>query len=149
MRSLFAPVFFAGLCFGQSVTGGGTIQGTVKDASGAVVAHAKVGCRHLDTGELINSETNSDGFFTTPPVRIGKYKVRVQAPGMKAWEGDLESVRGARFATRLPIVHRAPLPLKQVSSSGCLPIVIVQHPAQPLAPPDGSPIPGVGFLGSN
>ena len=84
LRSLSTLFLFAGLCFPQSVTGGGTIQGSVKDASGAVIARARVACTYIDTGEVIPSETNTDGFFTTPPVRIGKYKVRVQAPGMKS-----------------------------------------------------------------
>ena len=89
-RSLFASLLFAFACFGQSATGGGTIQGTVKDVQGAAIPHAKIAATHIDTGEVTASETNSDGFFTTPPVKIGKYKVRVQAANMKAWEGELE-----------------------------------------------------------
>jgi hypothetical protein len=90
LRYLLAALLFACTCSGQSASGGGTIQGTVKDAQGAAIPHAKIAATHLDTGEVTSSETNADGFFTTPPIKIGKYKVRVQAPNMKAWEGELE-----------------------------------------------------------
>jgi hypothetical protein len=38
---------------------------------------------------------------------------------------------------------------EKLVASGCLPTIIVQHPAQPPATPDGSTIPGVGFLRSD
>ena len=76
------------LCFAQSVTGGGTFQGAVKDASGAAVPRAKVAVTHIDSGAVHNTETNADGYFATPPIKIGRYKIRVEAPGMKAWEGQ-------------------------------------------------------------
>src|SRR5260370_3648155 len=126
LRPLSALLLFAGLCLGQSVTGGGTIQGTVKDASGAVIAHAKVSCTHIDTGEAISSETNSDGFFTTPPVRIGKYKVRVQAPGMKAWEGDLILETG-RTAEIEPVLTAGQVS-ETVTVSETIPLVTTTDP---------------------
>jgi hypothetical protein len=75
--------------FAQSVTGGGAIQGTVKDSTRSAIAKAKVVITHVETGIVNNTETNSDGYFATPPLKIGKYKVRVEAGGMKAWEGEL------------------------------------------------------------
>jgi hypothetical protein len=73
----------------QSSAGGGTIQGTVKDATGLVVAGAKLSILHLATGRLTSTESNSEGFYATPPINIGKYKVRVEMAGMKAWEQEV------------------------------------------------------------
>src|ERR1035441_7445158 len=70
-------------------SGSGTIQGTVKDATGAVVPGAKVTITHVDTGVKTTTVSNNEGFFIYPPVQIGKYKVRCEATGMKAWEQEI------------------------------------------------------------
>ena len=73
----------------QSSAGGGTIQGTVKDDNGGVIPGAKVIIKNLATGVVTNTVTNSEGFYTTPAISIGVYKVRVEHTAMKAWEGQL------------------------------------------------------------
>ncbi|MBS1857314.1 MAG: TonB-dependent receptor [Acidobacteria bacterium] len=89
----FAACFLVALltatAFGQSVTGGGTIQGTVRDSAGLVFPNAKVTITHVDTGTVLNLTGNSEGYFATPPTKIGRYKVRVESPGMKTWEGEI------------------------------------------------------------
>src|SRR3954466_5644914 len=81
-------------CFGQSVTGGGTIQGTVKDSTGSAIPKAKVTLTHLESGTALTTESNSDGYFATPPLKIGRYKAHVEASGMKVWESSLELEAG-------------------------------------------------------
>ena len=88
-RLLVAMLLFAGVCSAQSVTGGGVIQGTVKDSSGSAIANARLAITHVETGTTLKTETNSDGYFATPPIKIGRYRVRVEAAGMKIWESDL------------------------------------------------------------
>ena len=80
LASLFA--------WGQN-SGSGTIQGTVKDSTGALVPRAKVAITHVDTGVKADTVSNNEGFFIFPPVQIGRYKVRCEAVGMKAWEQDV------------------------------------------------------------
>jgi hypothetical protein len=89
LRSAAILLCAATFCSAQSVTGGGAIQGTVKDPTGAAVAKAKVTITHLETGTANATETNNDGYFATPPIKIGRYRVRVEHPGMKNWEGEL------------------------------------------------------------
>lgn len=72
--------------WGQGSAGGATLQGTVKDASGAVIPNSKITITHLDTGVKTGAVANRDGFFLFPPVQIGTYSVRCEASGMKAWE---------------------------------------------------------------
>ncbi|MCL4401501.1 MAG: TonB-dependent receptor [Acidobacteria bacterium] len=91
------------LSLGQTGAGGGAIQGTVKDSSGAAIPRAKIAIIHLETGRVTNTQSNAEGFFATPPLSIGKYKVRVEAPGMKVWEGDL-LLEAARTAEVSPVL---------------------------------------------
>jgi hypothetical protein len=74
--------------------GGATMQGTVKEASGAVIPGAKLTITHLDTGVKSNTVSNNDGYFVTPPLPIGKYQVRGEAAGMKAWEKEVQLETG-------------------------------------------------------
>jgi hypothetical protein len=74
------------LCYALAApaqVGRGTILGTVTDSTGAVVAGAKVTVVNVDTNVAINTETNRDGFYTTPPVNVGNYQVTVEQAGFK------------------------------------------------------------------
>ncbi|MBK5292899.1 MAG: TonB-dependent receptor [Acidobacteriia bacterium] len=70
-------------------TGTGSIQGTVKDPAGAVVAGAKVAVIHGQTARQYDTTANDTGFYLVPALQPGQYKVTVQAAGMKSWEGQL------------------------------------------------------------
>jgi hypothetical protein len=83
------PALTSNPAMAQSSAGGGSIQGTVTDESGATIPGAKVEVTHIETGRVVNTVTNEAGFYSTPSMNIGKYKVRVQSSGMKAWEGEL------------------------------------------------------------
>jgi hypothetical protein len=85
---------FAAACAWAQSSGAATLQGSVKDASGAVIPAAKVTATHIDTGVKSNTVANNEGFFIFPPMQIGKYRVRCEATGMKAWEGDTQLETG-------------------------------------------------------
>src|SRR5215469_10500690 len=55
------------------VGGGGTIQGTVTDPSGAVVAGAEVTATNVATGVETSRRTNESGFFALSPLQPGTY----------------------------------------------------------------------------
>src|SRR5881296_3793681 len=103
LASILAGVLASYSCPAQSSAGGGSIQGTVKDATGAVLAEAKLTILHVETGRISQAVTNSEGFYSTPPLNIGKYNVRVEAPGMRAWEGELMLETG-RIAELNPVL---------------------------------------------
>jgi hypothetical protein len=113
-------------CFAQSVTGGGTIQGTVKDATGAPIANAKVTLAHVQSGTVATTSTNSDGFFATPPMKIGAYKVRVELAGMKAWETDvsLETCRTVDLDPKLEVGQVS----EKITVSETIPLVTTTDP---------------------
>jgi predicted extracellular nuclease len=75
-------------------TGTGAIQGTVRDATGAVVPKAAVTIVHTATGGERTSETNDLGFFLFPSIQLGAYEITVQSAGMETWKGQLNLLAG-------------------------------------------------------
>lgn len=61
----------------------GSINGTVKDASGAVVQGAKVTVRNTGTNLELTSTSNSDGSFSFVDLPLGTYSVTFSADGFK------------------------------------------------------------------
>src|SRR5918992_789212 len=59
----------------------GTIQGTVRDASGGVVPGAAVTLVNVDMGVSFQTKTNDVGNYQFPSIRIGNYTVVAEAPG--------------------------------------------------------------------
>jgi hypothetical protein len=67
--------------YAQAVTG--SVLGTVTDASGAVVANAKVTLTNLGTNIVRTEQTNSSGNYTFPDIPEGNYSVAIEATGFK------------------------------------------------------------------
>jgi hypothetical protein len=74
-------VVFTGMIFAQ---GGatGAIEGVVQDASGAVIANAKVSVKNEATGEVSRLvTTDASGLFAATLLPVGNYTVEVSAAG--------------------------------------------------------------------
>ena len=68
----------------QAQTSSGTIQGTVQDSSGAMVAGAQVRLIGAETGEVVREiATGVDGTFAAPLIRPMTYVVEASATGFK------------------------------------------------------------------
>jgi outer membrane receptor protein involved in Fe transport len=76
---ILAVVCAAVTAHGQAVTA--NLQGVVSDASGAVVAGARVTATNLDTGEKRSVESNAEGFYRFNLLPRGPYEVRTQKMG--------------------------------------------------------------------
>jgi hypothetical protein len=61
----------------------GTIVGTVKDSSGAVLPEAKVTVTNAERGIAFNSTTNAEGEYVASPLPVGRYVVTVEHTGFK------------------------------------------------------------------
>jgi Carboxypeptidase regulatory-like domain/TonB dependent receptor-like, beta-barrel/TonB-dependent Receptor Plug Domain len=61
--------------------GTGSITGTVKDVSGAVVPQARVLVRNVDTGAERDLRTSQAGLYSAPYLQSGTYEIRVNKPG--------------------------------------------------------------------
>ncbi|PYV23131.1 MAG: hypothetical protein DMG24_14770, partial [Acidobacteria bacterium] len=87
--SLVCFLLLAGAAVGWAQTGAGTIQGTVKDPSDAVVPGANVKIVQTQTALKRDTTTNASGFFVFPSALIGPYTLTVEAPGMETWNAEL------------------------------------------------------------
>jgi hypothetical protein len=77
--AIFALLLFQSSSFAQSTQG--TILGTIKDASGAVVSGAAVTLTDLDAGVKRTAATNAAGNYQFLELTAGRYKVQIAASG--------------------------------------------------------------------
>jgi hypothetical protein len=75
----------------------GSVVGTTKDPSGAVVPGAQISIKHSSTGTLNSTVASDQGFFSFPVVPIGNYEFTASAPGFATATGaftvELNTVR--------------------------------------------------------
>jgi hypothetical protein len=65
---------------------GGSVSGTVRDASNAVVPEAIIKTINVETGVLHEIATNGQGFYSFPFLPIGRYNIKILAKGFKPYE---------------------------------------------------------------
>ncbi|MCI0391543.1 MAG: carboxypeptidase-like regulatory domain-containing protein [Acidobacteria bacterium] len=94
-------LLIAGLCVSaraQQFTG--TLQGTVQDATGAVVPNAEVTITNQNTNVSVNTTTGGNGHYTVPQLPPGIYRVTVKKSGFKTTNVadikiDVQQIRAA------------------------------------------------------
>ena len=109
IQSIRIGVIAVLLCTGiishaQTITA--SVNGTVTDASGAVVANAKVTATNVDTGISTPTTTNKDGIYVINFLLIGQYKVTVEASGFATstyGPFTLETGQNARVDSKLSV----------------------------------------------
>lgn len=74
----FLPILHAQL-------GRGVILGTVTDTSGASIPNTTIVITNAGTNVSLKTQTNTDGFFTSPGLVIGEYSVEADAQGFKRY----------------------------------------------------------------
>ncbi len=67
---------------GQTITG--TIQGTVRDPSGAVLPGVTIRVKNIDTNQARETLSNESGTYFIPLLPVGHYEVSAELPGFKA-----------------------------------------------------------------
>jgi hypothetical protein len=70
----------------QTTVSQGSIQGTVTDATGAVIAGAKITITNKATGQVINQTTTGSGAYNSGGLLPGDYVIRVEANGFRTAE---------------------------------------------------------------
>ena len=81
-RMLALVCLLAGSLFAQSERG--TITGTIRDSSGAIVPAAKVLLTNTQTGVKFTLPSSESGEYTVPQLQVGVYTVRVEKEGFGA-----------------------------------------------------------------
>ena len=77
-----ACLILGGMAFAQSDRG--SIAGTVKDSTGAVVSGASVVLRGVDNGIQYKTQTTGEGVYRISDLAIGRYDVTVESQGFKS-----------------------------------------------------------------
>jgi hypothetical protein len=76
----------AGAAFSQSQAVNGTIEGTIKDASGGLLPGVAVTIHNTDTGAERVVVTDANGLYRAPLLPLGTYKVSAELAGFKKYE---------------------------------------------------------------
>jgi hypothetical protein len=82
------------------------LAGSVTDASGAVIAGAKVTIKSLDTGSTRTDATDSKGDYSFSLLPVGRYALKVEAAGFKSYSVtsfDIHVGDQARLDARMTI----------------------------------------------
>ncbi|HXC00813.1 MAG TPA: carboxypeptidase regulatory-like domain-containing protein [Terriglobales bacterium] len=80
----FAILMLVSVCSWAGV--GGTVSGTVKDSTGAVVPNATVNAINIDTGVHATLTTNGSGFYSFPQLNVGRYSIAIEKNGFKPYQ---------------------------------------------------------------
>ncbi len=109
MRIAFPLSLFACLVFGLAMlvlapsrataqTGGeGGIQGTIVDATGAVIPNAVVTATNVSTGVSTTRQASRDGYYTISPIIPGTYTVSATAQGFGGFKQENFSVNAMKL----------------------------------------------------
>ena len=93
----FCVSLWASALWGQGAVA--TLNGTVLDPSGSVVAGAKVTAKHVATAVEHEATTTSAGYYTMPYLSAGTYNVSVSAPGFSTATAENVILRIAQTMT--------------------------------------------------
>jgi hypothetical protein len=110
----------SGTAWGQAITG--TVVGTVRDATGAVVSGAKVTARNVDTGTTSETVTGAEGNYTIPTVTPGTYDISAQMAGFTTAVAKQNIVQ-VQQTTRVDFTLAPGATTQEVSVSAVAPMV--------------------------
>src|SRR5438094_6627172 len=98
----------AGMSYGQ---GGASVQGTISDATGAVLPGASVNVKNSGTGSSVELATDERGRYLAPVLQPGEYEIQASLPGFQT-----VSRRGIRLAVGQNAVVDIKLEVGQVTN---------------------------------
>jgi hypothetical protein len=90
MRAIrLSPLFLAAVCLSAPLTltaqyENGSVVGTVRDSSGAAIAAATVTVTNRATGIVSTRQSDDQGNFEVPALRVGQYDVKIEKEGFAA-----------------------------------------------------------------
>ncbi|HEX3743843.1 MAG TPA: TonB-dependent receptor [Bryobacteraceae bacterium] len=72
----------------------GTISGTIKDTSGAVLPDASIVILNQETGSTRSALSDQSGHYTAPSLSLGDYRLTVSKPGFQVKAADVHLAVG-------------------------------------------------------
>lgn len=74
----------------KAQSGAGSIQGTVQDATHAVIPGAMIKVVNIGTNVTVTTKSNGVGFYSVPGLFTGTYAVTVTAPNMRTYKTNVQ-----------------------------------------------------------
>jgi len=102
-------MLLAGMSYGQTI--GASVQGTINDATGAVLPGANVAIKNSATGASLEFVTDEGGRYLAPVVQPGEYEIQVSLAGFQS-----VTRRGIRLAVGQRVVVDVKLEVGQVTN---------------------------------
>jgi hypothetical protein len=100
---LAAPVVLPHAAAAQ-IAGTGSIQGSVKDSTGAAIPGATVTLKEQNTGTTRTVTSSSDGLYSLPNVNIGTYSLTVASTGFQTYtQKDIVLEVGSSIGVNVPM----------------------------------------------
>ena len=84
--SILAAFFLIGMTLSWGQSGRGSLTGSVKDHTGAVIPNATVVLTEANSGSQYNTQSNNDGLYSFPELPPGTYNLSVSASGFSQYE---------------------------------------------------------------
>ena len=83
--AVFTVLLGLAICCSSAMaqSGAGSIQGTITDSSGAVIAGASIHVVQVGTNASFDTKSNEVGFYQVPSLFTGTYTVTITSPGFK------------------------------------------------------------------
>jgi hypothetical protein len=105
----------------QETVNHASIGGRVVDPQGAVVPGAEVDARQVETNLTSRTETDRDGRFRFPYLRVGTYEIAVRKPGFAGVARQLTLTIGSAF--ELPVTLALEAVATTVTVTGTAPLL--------------------------
>jgi carboxypeptidase family protein/TonB-dependent receptor-like protein len=97
MAAAWCAAASAGIVEAQEAINYASVAGRVTDPQGASVSGALVTIRHTETNVVAQAETNADGRFRFPYLKVGPYELTVHVPGFRDNTRPLNLTVGSAF----------------------------------------------------
>jgi hypothetical protein len=98
-------LFAVGLTLSAQTGTEGSILGTVKDSSGAVIPDAQVVVTNVDTGIQWKVATNHSGYFQVLGLQRGYYSVAISHSGFSAWQLERTELQVGQIERLAPLLE--------------------------------------------
>jgi hypothetical protein len=83
VASLICAALWLLSTFVQAQSFTGAIVGTVKNASGEVIANAEVVITQIQTNKQVHVVTNGEGYYNSTPLAVGEYRIEAKMTGFR------------------------------------------------------------------
>ncbi len=71
------------LATAQAQSNSGSIVGTIKNTGGEVISGAQITITQVQTNKQFNATANSEGYYVSPPLAVGEYRVEARMTGFR------------------------------------------------------------------